>query len=146
MIRGYSLGVSSRSCIHTYVVGYSFITVVHILQHNITRYNIYNPHREKLEERGSFWWSILLIFSLQYYIVFGRSQQKYIFFVSQTIIGRRWKVRLSPFTLVCALIILMCTHNMAKQNIWNWMTLLMWNAVVTNCDESNGCLEFSNVQ
>ena len=53
MIRGYSLGVSSTTCIHTYVIGYSFITVVHILQRNITRYNIYNPHRrEKLEEKG----------------------------------------------------------------------------------------------
>ena len=144
MIRGYSLGVSSRSCIHTYVVGYSFITVVHILQHNITRYNIYNPHREKLEERGSFWWSILLIFSLQYYIVFGRSQQKY-FFVSQTIIGRRWKVRLSPFTLVCALIILMWTqYGQTKYlklndsvNVKSCGDKLWWN---------NGCLEFSNVQ
>ena len=53
MIRGYSLGVSSTTCIHTYVIGYSFITVVHILQRNITRYNIYNPHRdEKLEGKG----------------------------------------------------------------------------------------------
>ena len=145
MIRGYFLSVSSRSCIHTYAVGYSFITVVHILQHNITRYNIYNPHREKLEERGSFDGRYYWFFPYNIILCTADHNKKYSF-VSQTIIGRRWKVRLSPFTLVCALIILMCTHNMAKQNIWNWMTLLMWNVVVTNCDESNGCLEFSFVQ
>ena len=104
MIRGYSLGVSSTTCIHAYVIGYSFITVVHILQRNITRYNIYNPRREKLEERGSFWWSILLIFSLQYYIVFGRSQQKYIFF---RVSNYYWKKMESK---IVALYSRLCTH------------------------------------
>ena len=91
MIRGYF------GCIfhvYTYVVGYSFITVVHILQHSITRYNIYNPTAREIRGKGRiFSWSILLIFLIQY-CVRHRNTKIFPFFVLQTIIGR-WKVRLS---------------------------------------------------
>ena len=103
MLRGYFLGVSSWSCIHTYVVGYSFITVVHILQHNITRYNIYNPHREKLEERGSFWWSILLIFPYNI-ILCSADHNKNIFF---RVSNYYWKKMESK---IVALYSRLCTH------------------------------------
>ena len=98
--------------IHTYVVGYSFITVVHILQHSITRYNIYNPTAREIRGKGRiFSWSILLIFFIQY-CVRHRNTKIFPFFVLQTIIGR-WKVRLSSLSFVRSLF--QCIHNMAKK-------------------------------
>ena len=102
MIRGYF------GCIfhvYTYVVGYSFITVVHILQFSITRYNIYNRQREKLEERGTLRWSILLIFPL--HIVFD-IPRKYFYFPC-------FKLFMGDGNYDCRL----CTHYFNVFTVWS---------------------------
>ena len=107
--------------IHTYVVGYSFITVVHILQFSITRYNIYNRQREKLEERGTLRWSILLIFPL--HIVFD-IPRKYFYFPC-------FKLFMGDGNYDCRL----CTHYFNVFTVWSnrislvgvWAKELYWD-------------------
>ena len=102
-----------------------FITVVHILQHSITRYNIYNPRCEKLEERGSFCMVDIIDFS-SYNNVFDISPKIVFIFVPWTII-ERWESKI---------VVSVCTHyfcgpaKYVKSNGCEYCETWLWQIVM----------------